>query len=160
MRVTKKKIKEAPQRNILIPIDFTDASRNAFRQALRFCRYGSRFILLHVIPSITQKGGKGSTLIAAAKRSLASFAKNGHARGVRSLRYDVRAGTPFQEILTAAQDNNVELIVVGVDSSGPFGGLALGHTADRVSRYARCPVLLVRDVSTAAEAGSSVVTEA
>ena len=151
--MTKNKNKEAGKRNILVPIDFTAASRNAFREALRLGGDQSRFILLHVIPPTTEKGRKRQTVIAAARRSLASFARNGHARHVRSLRYEVRNGTPFQEILAAADDKNVELIVVGVDSSGPFRGLALGHTADRISRYARCPVLLVRDGSTSGADG-------
>jgi nucleotide-binding universal stress UspA family protein len=142
--------------NILVPIDFSAASRNAFRQALHLGRDQSRFILLHVIPPTTEKGGKRSTVIASARRSLASFVRNEHARRVRSFRCDVRAGTPFQEILAAAQDNNVEIIVLGVDNLGPFGGLAVGHTADRVSRYAKCPVLLVREGSTPGTDSSSV----
>ena len=154
--MTKNKNKEAGKRNILVPIDFTAASRNAFRQALRLGKNGSRFILLHVIPPTTEKGRKRPITIAAARRSLASFAKNGHARRVRSFRYDVRTGTPFQEILAAAQDNNVEIIVLGVDNSGPFSGLALGHTAGRVLRYAKCPVLLVREGSTPGIDSSSV----
>ena len=142
--------------NILVPLDFSAASRNAFRQALRMGKNGSRFILLHVIPPTTEKGRQRPITTAAARRSLTSFARSGHARRVRSFRYDVRTGTPFQEILAVAQDNNVEIIVLGVDNSGPFGGLALGHTADRVSRYARCGVLLVRDGSTPGTDSSSV----
>ena len=56
----------------------------------------------------------------------------------------MRTGAPFQEILAAAEENNIEMIVLGVNESGPLAGIELGHTIDRVLRYARCPVLLVR----------------
>jgi hypothetical protein len=40
------------------------------------------------------------------------------------------------------------MIIVGADRTSALDGTALGHTADRVSRYAHCPVLLVRETET------------
>ena len=151
-RVTKDKKKEAGPQNILIPIDFSAASKNAFRYALDLGREGSHFFLLHVVPPRTEKGRRVPSLIAAARKSLASFAKKDHAEDVRSVQSLVRIGTPFEEILAAARDRDADLIVLGVHDSDLFGGLALGRTADRVSRYAKCPVLLVREPEASASA--------
>jgi universal stress protein A len=152
MGVTKDKKKEAGPQNILIPTDFSAASKNAFRYALDLGREGSRFLLLNVITPKTEKGRKAPSLIAAARRSLTSFAKNDHACDARSMQSLVRIGTPFEEILAAARDRNADLIVLGVHDSEPFGGLAVGRTVDRVSRYAKCPVLLVREPEASASA--------
>ena len=95
--------------------------------------------------AIRSKGSDVTHLIAAAEASLTSFSKSDgldHDHAVQPL---VRIGTPFSEILAAAAENDVELIVLGVHDAAPLRGLALGHTAERVSRYAPCPVLLVRE---------------
>jgi len=102
---------------------------------------------LHVATPSPGNGNSrgGSGFLTAAKERLRDFAKSDDLPPDPGLHYAVRAGAPFQEILTVAKENDVDLIVLGIDDSEPFGGLALGHTADRVSRYARCAVLLVRE---------------
>jgi nucleotide-binding universal stress UspA family protein len=131
-------------KNILIPIDFSVASKNALRHALGLASAAARIILLHVIAPSAENRSDAASLTDAAKRNLQSFVRKA-ARGCdRSIRSLVRTGTPFQEILATAKENRVGLIVLAVDDSAPFGGLALGHTVERVSRYAPCPILLVR----------------
>lgn len=105
----------------------------------------ARIILLHVIAPSAENHRDVSSLIDAAKRSLHSFSKSAGLSRDRSIRSLVRTGTPFQEILATAKENHVGLIVLAVHDSAPFGGLALGHTVERVSRYAPCPILLVRE---------------
>jgi nucleotide-binding universal stress UspA family protein len=134
-----------PPKNILIPIDFSVASKSAFRHALGLGSSAARIILLHVIAPSAESQRDGSGLIDAARRSLQSFSKSAGLSGHRTIRAVVRTGTPFQEILATAKENRVGLIVLAVHDSAPFGGLALGHTVDRVSRYAPCPILLVRE---------------
>ncbi len=132
-------------KNILVPIDFSVASKNAFRHALSFSGGDSRIILLHVISPSAEDRRDISSLIDAAKKSLHSFGKSYELPRDRAVRSLVRTGTPFHEILATAKENKVELIVLAVHDLAPFGGLALGHTVDRVSRYAPCPVMLVRE---------------
>jgi nucleotide-binding universal stress UspA family protein len=66
--------------------------------------------------------------------------------GVHTL---VRTGTPFQEILAATKQLRADMIILAVSESGP---ISIGHTAERVLRYASCPVLLVRPGDGAAAA--------
>ncbi len=51
---------------------------------------------------------------------------------------------PAQGILDAADEHQVDLIVLGVRGRGTFANLLLGSTAERVLRYAKVPVLVAR----------------
>ena len=132
-------------KNILIPIDFSVASKHALKHALGLAGAGARIILLHVIAPSAERRRDVASLTEAARKSLQSFSRSAARGGDRSIRSLVRTGTPFQEILATAKENHVGLIVLAVHDSAPFGGLALGHTVERVSRYAPCPILLVRE---------------
>ena len=127
-------------------MDFSSGSQAALETALDLIGGRGQLILLHVIPQSSAKVQNVRESIELVRKKLGAFAKNNRARipaGSR-IRLLVRVGTPFQEILAVAKDHEVGLIVVGVRESNSFGGLMLGHTADRISRYAWCSVLLVR----------------
>lgn len=51
---------------------------------------------------------------------------------------------PAQGILRAAEDSDVDLIVLGSRGRGTFANLLLGSTAERVLRFATVPVLIAR----------------
>lgn len=56
----------------------------------------------------------------------------------------VRIGIPFEEILKEAEAIGPDLIVVGAKATLVLGRFLLGGTAERVTRHAPCPVLVVR----------------
>ena len=56
----------------------------------------------------------------------------------------VRIGIPFEEILKEAELIRPDLIVVGAKAAPILGRFLLGGTAERVTRHAPCPVLVVR----------------
>lgn len=126
-------------KTILVPIDFSDSSKQALRHAMGLTRHLSRILLVHVIaPSDSAASAEPIN------EKLLTFARSCGLDHQSSPRALVRTGTPFQEILESATENAAELIVLGVRDSASSAGLGLGHTAERVSRYANCPVLLVR----------------
>jgi nucleotide-binding universal stress UspA family protein len=57
----------------------------------------------------------------------------------------VRAGTPYVEILTYAKDHDIDLIVMGTHGRGFVGRVVMGSVAEKVVRYAPCPVLTVHN---------------
>jgi len=61
-----------------------------------------------------------------------------------SVVFDVKSGTPYEEILKEQQERKADLIVIA--SHGRTGILRtlIGSVAERVMREAKCPVLLVR----------------
>jgi nucleotide-binding universal stress UspA family protein len=56
----------------------------------------------------------------------------------------VRAGTPAQEIVRAANELDVDLIVIGSSGKGAVEAILLGSVAYRVLHHAPCPVLVTR----------------
>lgn len=57
--------------------------------------------------------------------------------------WNVEVDSPHQVLLRAARRVSADLVVVGATRSGRLGRI-LGSTADRVTRQATCPVLVVR----------------
>lgn len=56
----------------------------------------------------------------------------------------VREGHPYREVLSYADEHNIDLICMGASGTG-FGMRALfGSNADRVLRQAPCPVIIAR----------------
>jgi nucleotide-binding universal stress UspA family protein len=53
-------------------------------------------------------------------------------------------GQPATEILTAAEEPGVDLVVLGARGLGLLGRLVLGSVSDRVVHHAPCPVLVVK----------------
>jgi universal stress protein A len=63
-----------------------------------------------------------------------------------------KIGSPAQEIVKLANEQSVDLIVMGTHGWTGFKHLLLGSVAENVLRQASCPVLVVK--SAVAEAGS------
>jgi nucleotide-binding universal stress UspA family protein len=62
-------------------------------------------------------------------------------------------GRPFEEICRLARDRSIDLIVTSTRGITGLKHLALGSTAERVVRYAPCPVLVVRPIDRKKAAG-------
>jgi len=56
----------------------------------------------------------------------------------------VRRGNPVQKILDVAEENGIDLIVMGSHGHGTFADAMMGSTARRVVRRSAVPVLVVR----------------
>lgn len=57
----------------------------------------------------------------------------------------VLRGHPAEKIVTFAEDNNVDMIVVGSFGKGGYEKVVLGSVSEKVVRHARVPVLVVRE---------------
>ncbi len=55
-------------------------------------------------------------------------------------------GFPAEEILATAEARQVDLVVVGARGLGRLKRLLLGSVSEKVLRYAKCPVLVVKEV--------------
>lgn len=56
----------------------------------------------------------------------------------------VREGVPYDQIVAAAQELKVDLIIVATEGHGSLSRALVGSTAERVVRHASCPVLTLR----------------
>lgn len=138
----KKDGRETRLQNILVPIDFSTAAKQAFQYALDVAgRYRSKITLLHVVTSESQDVNGA---VSAAKRKLARFCKTEGAPS-KHCKSIVRTGIPFFEITQSANGSGADLIILGRRDSAFAGRFGEGHTSNRVVRYATCPVLVVRE---------------
>jgi nucleotide-binding universal stress UspA family protein len=144
---------------ILVPVDFSACSEEAFRIALTLARtFQAELLLLHVIDMSALAAFNRLGLLAvpsdaqAQKRRLRHHARLNTRRlldsemtkGMKITRL-LAEGVPFVEISKMVRVEKVNLVVLG-----SYGGrsdtvekIFFGSTAERVVRTAGCPVLTV-----------------
>jgi universal stress protein A len=141
-------------KKILVPTDFSSASKNAFRYALRFAKeFGAELTVLYVaapIPSPSFAAIPGAPLFSdydfsGAEKNLQSIVASAGNGAVKRPRWKVRAGIPSHEIVELAKDANFDLIVIATHGYTGWKHFCIGSTAERVVRAAPCPVLVVRE---------------
>jgi universal stress protein A len=141
-------------KKILVPIDFSTMSKQAFQYALRFAeQFRCEIILLHVVEPETLIAGTPLAVdvfaqldedTTAAEADLAALAASSRNRP-NSVTSAVRNGHAPNEITKAAKDLDVDLIIIATHGYTSWRHLCISSTAERVVRAAPCPVLVVRD---------------
>jgi nucleotide-binding universal stress UspA family protein len=151
-------------RRILVPIDFSEYSKNALTFAISIAeQFHSELILIYVVePAIYPADlGFGQVALPNIERELSTRGKAEleqliasqvkHGVSARSM---IRNGKPFLEILAAAKDEDIDLIVIATHGHTGVEHLLFGSTAEKVVKKAHCPVLMVplrKNVSSASE---------
>ena len=137
--------------SILMPVDFSEPSREATHYALFLAqKFGARLDLLYVIddsqffsPAFGGFTPTREQWEAFADTSLENWLTAEVVGDVKVTRHRI-LGTPFLQIVRYARDQNSDLIVMGTHGrSGMMAGL-LGSVAEKVLRKAPCPVLTVK----------------
>lgn len=136
---------------ILVPIDFSTASQNAFECALRLSEeFGGKLTLLHVVAPTSlakcsehKKAGPCSGKCKAEKfRPLIAMAQD---RVDQPIEWIIREGAPSFEIVEAAKEIDADLIVIATHGYTGWKHFCIGSTAEHVVRAAPCPVFVVRE---------------
>lgn len=136
---------------ILVPVDFSPCSLEAYRAAVTLARqFKAELLILHVIDNrILESLTEISPLKRDALRKglhtkarLRSFLSN-HSSEVK-LRRTIVTGVPFHEIVKMARLEQVDLIVMGrYGGTGELEKIFFGSTAEKVVRVAPCAVLSI-----------------
>jgi len=146
-------------KKILVPIDFSPCSEEAFRVALTLAKtFEAELLLLHVIDTGTlatfnQMGllavpsdasGQKRRLRHHARLNVRRLLESEAAKGMTVTRLILEGG-PFVEIAKTARMEKVDLVVMGSygGSAGNVDKIFFGSTAEKVVRTAGCPVLTV-----------------
>ena len=142
-------------KNILVPTDFGPPSERALEYGRHFARqFGARLHVLHTVESVMVAGGAEvpvaaveqveKSLDTAARRQL-DTAITADDRSSFSVVPVVRmAGAAATDIVEYARQESIDLIVMGTHGRGALKHLLMGSVAERVVRWAPCPVLTVR----------------
>ena len=78
-------------------------------------------------------------------KKLKQLASSVQTAGMKPVQSIVRTGLPAQEIVEAAKQFDVDLIIIATHGYTGWKHFAIGSTAERVVRAAPCPVMVVRE---------------
>jgi len=136
---------------ILLATDFSSASEKAASYARALARHFSSAVeIAHVFdPSVVTSYAEAITRLSVNERrrisneSLERLRDDFYASGIDARTISPEGHRPYASLLKAADDYEVELIVVGSQSKSGLERLILGSTAEQLIRSAKCPVLTV-----------------
>jgi nucleotide-binding universal stress UspA family protein len=140
-------------KNILYPTDLSEGSANAIPYVVDLTKhYGARLYVIHVIYDIARATGWHvphmnlnelyADIETGVKKELERCCVE-EMRGYKDIEYRIVKGLPHEEILKFADENNIDMIIIGTHSRKGLDRIIFGSTAEKVVRNARCPVLTV-----------------
>jgi universal stress protein A len=142
-------------RKVLVPIDFSDYSKNSLRYSINFVKcFKAELILVYVVEPVIYPPDFSMGQIAVPAidieidKKAASELDNLARREIPSdmkMKTVIKTGKPFVEIIETAVEENVDLIIIASHGHSGMEHILFGSTADKVVRKAPCPVLSVRD---------------
>jgi nucleotide-binding universal stress UspA family protein len=138
-------------KKILVPTDFSKCSMAATDHAMSLAKtFQAQVILLYVMEppvygldfSLTHPG----TLPLVRQKLMEMMEQSVDVMREQGVEVEGRfiIGVPSVEIVSVAQKQNADLIVMGTHGRTGLAHIFLGSTAERVIQYAPCPVLTVK----------------
>jgi nucleotide-binding universal stress UspA family protein len=141
-------------RKILVAQDFSIESELALQLAISLAQeYQTELHLLHVLPvapapvAADLPPGVEYDFHRAARALQRSIPDEAHLW--RQVVQAVKCGQPYREILSYAEENEIDLICMGVHGAGFAMRALFGSNTDRVLRQAPCPALIARPLKPA-----------
>ncbi|MBU2493425.1 MAG: universal stress protein [Bacteroidetes bacterium] len=142
-------------KKILVPVDFSDYSKNALRYAVSFAKlFNAKMYIQYVVePAVYPADfSLGQVAIPTTDVDMAQRAENELNRLAEeeigtSVEYEkiIKTGKPFMEIIEAASEIDADLIIIATHGHTGVEHLLFGSTAEKVVRKSPCPVLTLRD---------------
>ena len=140
-------------RRVLLGTDLSRTSELATDRAFDLAqRHGADLLVVSVIdPDDLGKhagraGGRWDEVRDRRHTAAQELVGRGRTMGI-NVSFLVWTGDPGESIVSAAEAEGADLVVVGTHGRGTIGRLLLGSVSDHVVRNAPCPVLVVRPAS-------------
>lgn len=140
-------------KKILAPTDLSRLSQPAVRYALETgLDKGSEVIVYHVISEDGDWFGKNdplnpaNALVPQQEKRLHEFVKENFADLIGKVKMTevVEAGVPYNKIVTRAEEERVDLIIMSTHGRTGLEQIMLGSVTAKVVARASCPVLSIR----------------
>lgn len=135
-------------KKVLVPIDFSDESFKAQELTLEYIEDPSSLYLIHVLPPLNS-GEPGVTW-----NNLNDQTRQNHVKRLLKDRFTqpehqeinlyVTIGDPSSEIIDFAKKKEIDLIVIPSHGRTGLQRFFLGSVAEKIVRFAHCPVLVLR----------------
>lgn len=140
-------------KRILFPTDISEGSEHAVPFVADLTKhYGAKLHIVHVMYDVARATGWYVPHISMDElyRDIASNAMKEiekccieELRGYKDIEFTVLKGVPHEEILKFAEENKIDMIIMGTHSRKGLDRVIFGSTAERVVRHAPCAVLTV-----------------
>lgn len=133
---------------VLVPIDFSEASVEAFKLAQeRFAGIDNTLTLLHVIESglglVEPQIELRTADIESCRHRLAGLGKT-HSSGWKEVSTQVEAGNPIDCILDTANRDGTDLVIMGSHGTAGLRKALFGSTTYEVARKLKCSVMVTK----------------
>jgi nucleotide-binding universal stress UspA family protein len=149
-------------RNILAPVDFSEASTAAVQHTKELAlTYGAKISLLHAVEEVMYPSAYGMEMadvpgpevIDRVEKGLADLARD--EIGYEHVMVDAVVGYAPSAILNYVEENDVDLIVIATHGRTGLERLLLGSVTERVVRRAPVPVFVVKSFGKSLVPGAS-----
>ena len=150
-------------KNVLVAIDFDEASDAALAYARTLARtFGARLHVLHVMgnPFLRPTANDPRDIESGIARTMADRLTDEERHTLRAVSVLRKSETPADEVVKYAEDEAIDLIVIGTHGRSGVAHLLMGSVAEKVVRSAPCPVLTVRHRAVQAVVGTAIAEPA
>jgi universal stress protein A len=141
-------------KNILLPTDFSNLSLSAARYAVDIAKqYGAKVHLLNVLEKTPPILAIRSLDLSEEKiiKTIDDDAQNSLKKALEKINQDksveivpvIKKGVDFETIIEYSEANSIDLIVIATHGRTGILHTLLGSVAEKVIRYAKCPVLVI-----------------
>jgi nucleotide-binding universal stress UspA family protein len=144
-------------KKLLFCADFSENSRPAFMYAAELAEaFGAELTILHIVNS-SRLGypafevgvpfdlqGVLNSINESVDKAFQGLVEECKEASCKDTKTASRMGVPANEIVRFAEEESIELIIMGTHGWTGFRHLILGSTAENVVRTASCPVLTVK----------------
>lgn len=139
---------------ILLPTDFSETASNALKQAISIAiKAKAELKLVHVI--IPEMNYEASVPIPHSKSYNANLKKNvekklenlaGQIEKVNSIKVSIKVtlGVPHKEICSIAEEEEIDIIVMGTHGASGISEFFAGSNASKIVAHANCPVITIQ----------------
>jgi nucleotide-binding universal stress UspA family protein len=142
---------------ILVPMDWSELSKSAYEQALGLAKMtGGQVTLLHImepVPFFYHNLGEGQISTAnmgslsenkdRAMAMLKDLINHANEPDVKTI-IELEEGNVAEEIIR--RSSHFDIVIMGTIGHNALATLFMGSTAEKVSRHACCPVMLIREI--------------
>ena len=138
---------------VLIPTDGSDAAQPAVDAAIELAEtHGATLHVLHIVDQPTSVSGMGEgvpgldnlldALEKEGQKATTDVAARAKDRGIETTTA-VRQGNPHDDILSYAEENDIDVIVMGTHGRTGVKRALLGSVTEDIVRHSEIPVLTV-----------------
>lgn len=133
---------------ILVPTDFSEKSLKAIKETIAFANANSDVYVVHVLkPLEATEPGVIWESVNTEKRTeaiLSLYNEKFPQSEYEGLNFEIREGDPTAEIIDYAEYRQINLIVMPSRGRTGISRFFMGSIAERVVRFAHCPVLVLK----------------